>query len=263
MPNIFADLDFVRIGASVGLVALAALMSYWQKAGLGKDLAMATVRSFVQLIAIGYALEFIFNQESLWWTLLIITVMLTVAAYTSAGRAKGIPNALLITNASIGIGALLTIGLLVGLGIFELRAQFIIPIAGMVIGNTMTTCSLVMARLRDDVRDQRNQIETALALGATSRQAVQPTVRRAIRAAMVPVIDTTKTVGLIKLPGAMTGMILAGASPLEAVQLQIIVMYMLTGATAFTALAAAFLTAQVFFTNVHQLTLPAGTPGAD
>ena len=249
----------MRVGASLALVALAALLSYWQRAGLGKDLAIATVRSFVQLIAIGYALELIFNQDNLWWTLLIIAVMLGVAGYTSAGRAQGIPNALFITNASIGFGAVLTVGLLVALGIFDLSPQFIIPIAGMVIGNTMTTCSLVMGRLRDDVRDQRNQIETALALGATGRQAVQPIVRRSIRAAMVPIIDTTKTVGLIKLPGAMTGMILAGASPLDAVQLQIIVMYMLTGATAFTALAAAYLTAQVFFSKYHQLTVPAAT----
>ena len=258
MSDLFSQLDLTRLAASLALVALAGLLSYWQRAGLGKDLAIATVRSFFQLIAIGYALEIVFELDSVAWTLFIILVMLLVAAHTSAGRAKGIPHALLITNASIGVGAVLTIGLLVALGIFDFEAQFIIPIAGMVIGNTMTTCSLVMGRMRDDVADHRGQIETALALGATSRQAVQPTVRRSIRSAMIPIIDTTKTVGLIKLPGAMTGMILAGASPMEAVQLQIVVMYMLTAATAFTALAAAYLTAQVFFTKYHQLSLPAG-----
>ena len=258
MSDLFSQLDLTRLAASLALVALAGLLSYWQRAGLGKDLAIATVRSFFQLIAIGYALEIVFELDSVAWTLFIILVMLLVAAHTSAGRAKGIPHALLITNASIGVGAVLTIGLLVALGIFDFEAQFIIPIAGMVIGNTMTTCSLVMGRMRDDVGDHRGQIETALALGATSRQAVQPTVRRSIRSAMIPIIDTTKTVGLIKLPGAMTGMILAGASPMEAVQLQIVVMYMLTAATAFTALAAAYLTAQVFFTKYHQLALPTG-----
>ncbi len=264
MLDFFWAIDFPRVLASIALVALAGLLGYWQRAGLGQDLVMATVRSFVQLIAIGYALDLIFAQESVGWTLFLIVVMLAVAAYTSAQRGSGIPNTLFITTASIGVGTLLTIGLLVALGIFRFVPQLIIPVAGMVIGNTMTTCSLVMARLRDDVVEQRLQIETALALGATSRQAVQPILRRSIRAAMLPVIDTTKTVGLIKLPGAMTGMILAGASPLEAVQLQIIVMYMLVGATAFTALAAAFLTARVFFTPAHQLRLPAAlTPAGD
>jgi len=264
MTEFFATIDWARIGASLALVVAAGALGYWQHAGLTGDLVMATVRSFFQLIAIGYALEIIFAKDSLFWTLLIIVVMLAVAAYTSAQRGKGIPHAMFITNASIGTGAALTIGLLVGLRVFEFSPRYTIPIAGMVIGNAMTTCSLVMARLRDDVLSQRNQIETALALGATGKQAVTPIVRRAVRAAMVPIIDTTKTVGLIKLPGAMTGMILAGASPMAAVQLQIIVMYMLVGATAFTGLAAAYLTARVFFSKAHQLVLPPSVQqGAD
>ncbi|MCB0044299.1 MAG: iron export ABC transporter permease subunit FetB [Caldilineaceae bacterium] len=255
MAAFFESLDFARIGASMALVLAAGLLGWWQRAGLTRDLVMATVRSFFQLIAIGYALELIFARESISWTLFIIAVMLGVAAYTSAQRARGIAGSLVIATAGIGTGAVLTIGLLVALGVFRFTPQFIIPIAGMVIGNAMTTCSLVMTRLRDDIRDQRNRIEAALALGATGRQAATPIVRRSIRSAMMPVIDTTKTVGLIKLPGAMTGMILAGASPLEAVQLQIIVMYMLVGATAFTSLVAAYLTAQAFFTKTHQLVL--------
>lgn len=258
MAELFESLDLVRIGASLALVLAAGLLGFWQKAGLTQDLVVATVRSFVQLIAIGYALELIFARDSIPWTLLIMAVMLVVAAYTSAQRAQGIPNALMITFASIGLGTVLTVGLLVALGVFAFTPQFIIPIAGMVIGNTMTTCSLVMARLRDDLLAHRDQVETALALGATGQQAAMPIVRRSVRAAMVPIIDTTKTVGLIKLPGAMTGMILAGASPMEAVQLQLIVMYMLVGASAFTGLVAAYLTARVFFSNVHQLVLPAG-----
>jgi putative ABC transport system permease protein len=110
-----------------------------------------------------------------------------------------------------------------------------------------------MNRMSDDLTDNRDQIESMLALGATSRDASQIQFRRALRNAMIPHIDTTKTVGLIKLPGAMTGMILAGAPPLEAVQLQIIVMYMLVGATTFTGLATAWLTYRAFFTSTHQL----------
>lgn len=258
MSTLLMTIDWVRIAGSLALVVAAGALGYWQRAGLTGDLVSATVRSFLQLIAIGYALELVFAQDNMLWTLLIIGVMLIVAAYTSAQRGHGIPRALTITNASIGIGALLTIGLLVGLRVFDFAPRYIIPIAGMVIGNSMTTCSLVMERLRDDLLAHRDQVETALALGATGQQAATPIVRRSVRAAMVPIIDTTKTVGLIKLPGAMTGMILAGASPMEAVQLQLIVMYMLVGAAAFTGLIAAYMTARVFFSRVHQLVLPPG-----
>ena len=139
---------------------------------------------------------------------------------------------------------------------FEFKAQQIIPIAGMVIGNSMNVCSLVMARVRDEINGRSPQIEAALALGATGRQAAQPYLRTSLRAGMTPIVDSTKTVGLIQLPGAMTGMILAGAAPLEAVQLQIIVMYMLIGAAAFTGLAATWLTYRQFFTANQQLVLP-------
>jgi putative ABC transport system permease protein len=117
----------------------------------------------------------------------------------------------------------------------------------------MVVTGLVMTRLRDDLKLQRAQIEAALALGATSQQATRRQIRRALATGMTPIIDNAKTVGLISLPGAMTGMILAGASPLEAVQLQIIVMYMLIGAAAFSGLISAFLTYPRFFTRVHQL----------
>jgi putative ABC transport system permease protein len=159
---------------------------------------------------------------------------------------------------SISIGAALTLGLLVSLQVFSFTAQQIIPIAGMVIGNSMNVCSLVMRRIRDEVNGRQLEIETALALGATQRQAADPYLKTALHSGMVPIVDSTKTVGLIQLPGAMTGMILAGASPLEAVQLQMIVMYMLIGAAAFTGLAATFLTYRQFFTRSHQLVLPEG-----
>jgi putative ABC transport system permease protein len=133
------------------------------------------------------------------------------------------------------------------------RRFLVIPVGGMIIGNAMIATGLTMARLRDDIHAFRQEIETALALGASSRTAVQRQLRAALSTGMTLSIDSTKTVGLIALPGAMTGMILAGVSPLEAVQLQIVVMYMLMGATAISSLVATFLTFRQFFTPAHQL----------
>ncbi|MBN1201766.1 MAG: iron export ABC transporter permease subunit FetB [Anaerolineae bacterium] len=245
--------DLPRIAMAIGLVAIAAIISRWQQADVENDLAAATARSFVQLIAIGLVLELIFEQDHPLWTALVLLVMIVIAARTSGRRGQATPHAARVSLLAIGFGSVLTLALLVIGGVFEFSPQAIIPIGGMIIGNSMTVAAQVMNRMSDDLLDQRNQIESRLALGATSRQASLVQFQRGLRTAMIPHIDTTKTVGLIKLPGAMTGMILAGASPLEAVQLQLIVMYMLIGATTFTGLIAAYLTYRAFFTPAHQL----------
>ena len=245
--------ELTRILAALVLVFLAALISRWQSLDLEKQMLVAVVRSFIQLTLIGYALTYIFEVDNPLVVLLIISIMVMIAGYTSGKRAIGVPNAHRVALASIALGASLTLGLLVGLGVFEFTAQQIIPISGMVIGNSMNVCSLVMKRIKEEINGRSLEIEAALALGATRRQASDRYLKTALQSGMIPIIDSAKTVGLIQLPGAMTGMILAGAAPLEAVQLQIIVMYMLIGAAAFTGLAATFLSYRQFFTANHQL----------
>ncbi len=245
--------EITRVLTAFALVLLAAGISRRQAVNLEKQMLIATARAFVQLIAIGFALDLIFAADNPFAILLILTIMVSIAGHTSGTRTKGVPHARRVALIAISIGASLTLGLLIGLGIFEFSAQQTIPIAGMVIGNSMNVCTLVMRRIQDEIEARRDEIEAALALGATGRQAVSPYLKTALQSGMTPIIDSTKTVGLIQLPGAMTGMILAGASPLEAVQLQIIVMYMLIGAAAFTGLAAAWFTHRQFITPNHQL----------
>jgi len=243
-----------RIGGALLLVAAAMAIARHRKIGLETDMLTAVVRAFVQLIAIGYALEFIFAARNAFWIILVVLVMIGIAGHTAGSRGRGVPRSRFVATAAIGVGAALTLGLLIVLQVFPFQPRYIIPVAGMVVGNSMTVCGLVMGRLRDDLKLQRLQIEAALALGANPAQAVQVQLRRALTTGMTPIVDNTKTVGLISLPGAMTGMILAGAPALEAVQLQIIVMYMLIGAAAFTGLIATFLTYRQFFTRHYQLT---------
>lgn len=259
MENIPLD-QLSRILLALALVGVAAVISRWQRLDLEKDILVASVRAFVQLVAIGYALTLIFAIDSPPAILLLLALMTLLAGHTAGKRGRGVPHSGRVALLSVGFGAAVTLGLLVLLGVFEFTAQQIIPIAGMVIGNSMNVCSLSMGRVRDEINSHAAQIEAALALGATSRQAGHPYLRVALHAGMTPIVDSTKTVGLIALPGAMTGMILAGASPLQAVQLQIIVMYMLIGAAAFTGLASVWLTYRRFFTPQHQLVLPAA-PG--
>ncbi len=242
-----------RILGALLLVGVAALIAYRQKTGLEKDMLTAVIRAFVQLIAIGYVLEFVFAAEGPFWILLVVAVMVTIAGATAGRRGTGVPQSVIVATAAISCSAFLTVGALLALQVFPYQPRYIIPIAGMIVGNSMVVCGLVMARLRDDIKFQKLQVEAALALGATPRQAVSGQLRRALAAAMMPIVDNTKTVGLISLPGAMTGMILAGAPVLEAVQVQIIVMYMLIGASAISGLTTAYLTYRRFFTRAHQL----------
>ncbi len=256
MPDFFLNMaGMERVLLSIAFILIAAAVSRWQDSDLEKDLFIATFRSFIQLIAIGYVLELVFEIDTPVFTVGILLIMTLTAGRTTARRAKGTPHAQTISLLAIGAGTAMTLALLVALGVFAFVPKDIIPIGGMILGTSMTTATLVITRLSSDFHDQRDLIESKLALGATGRQASLTQFQRTIKSALTPIIDTTKTVGLIKLPGAMTGMILAGASPLEAVQLQIIVMYMLVGAATFTGLIAAWLTYRQFFTPMHQLVL--------
>ena len=161
---------------------------------------------------------------------------------------------------AVGVATVATLGSLLTLRIVAATARYLIPLGAMVIGNSMNVASLTMTRIRDDVAEQTPKVETALALGATSRQGVAPILRTALQRALIPLIDATKTTGIIFLPGAMVGMIIAGADPLEAVRLQIVVLYMLLGSVSIAAILVGTLSYRAFFTPRHQLrTAPPST----
>jgi putative ABC transport system permease protein len=137
--------------------------------------------------------------------------------------------------------------------VFEPQARYVVPVGGMVIGNAMTAAAVALNRLGDDVADSANQIEATLALGATAAEAVRPVLRRSLRSGMIPLIDSTKTTGLIFFPGTMVGMLLAGAAPVDAVRLQLILLYVLLGSVALGALTSVWLAYRNFFTPAQQL----------
>ena len=238
---------------TLGLVAVAVALSLYERLDLEKDIGIAVIRSFVQLAAVGYAIDYIFGLESLSAVVLLLAGMVAFAAWTSARRARGVSRALPVAAGAIGVAAVATLGVLLLLGIVPATARYLVPLGGMVIGNAMNTASLTLVRVRDDVAEQRLKVEAALALGATSRQAVSPILKTALRNAMIPLIDSTKTTGIIFLPGAMVGMIIAGADPLEAARLQIVVLYMLLGSVSIAAILVGLLSYRSFFTPRHQL----------
>lgn len=238
---------------ALGLVAVAVALSFYEKLDLEREIGVAVVRSFVQLAAIGYVIQMVFGLESLGYVLLLLAVMVGFAGWTSARRARGVPRALPTATVAIGTAAVCTLGLLLLLGVVPLTGRYLIPLGGMVVGNSMNTTSLTLSRIRDDLDARRPYIEASLALGATSRQAVAPILNSSLRNAMIPLVDSTKTAGIVFLPGAMAGMIIGGADPLEAARLQMVVLYMLLGSVSIAAIIAGLLSYRFFFTSRHQL----------
>jgi putative ABC transport system permease protein len=242
-----------QVAAALALVALAAGVSIWQHADLESDIAVATIRSFIQLTAIGYVIKIIFDQNNLIFVFALIAAMVLFGALTARSRARRVPGAFWPLLIALALAGVTTLAVVVALGVFKAQARYLVPVGGMVIGNAMTAAAVALNRLGDDVNDAAAQIEATLSLGATATQAMRPIIRRSLRSGMIPLIDSTKTTGLIFFPGTMVGMLLAGAAPIDAVRLQLILLYVLLGSVALAALTAVLLAYRKFFTEAHQL----------
>jgi putative ABC transport system permease protein len=242
-----------EVAASLALVAVAAAVSLWRRAELERDLAVAVVRSFLQLTAVGYVIQAIFDSDSLWLVVLLLAVMVAFGSITARSRARAVPGALVAIVLALATAALVTLGLVLALGVFPAKPRYMVPVGGMVIGNAMTAAAVSLNRLADDVRDSALRIEATLALGATAWEAARGVVTRSLRSGMIPLIDSTKTTGVVFFPGTMVGLLLAGARPLDAVRLQLILLWALLGAVSLSSVLATSLGYRGFFTPAHQL----------
>ncbi len=252
MTDLSGRISIADVGLSLLLVVVAIVVSRARKADLEGDIVVATFRSFVQLLAVGFVLDFVFGGHG-WLTPVVLAGMIGTATLTSGARGKRVPGAYAIALAAVSVSTAGTLGVLLALGIVPFAPRAAIPLGSMIISNAMNTASLTMGRLRDDLASHRREVEAHLSLGRTAAQASALWHRAAVRTGTLPVVDQTKVVGLVALPGAMTGMLLAGASPTSAIRLQLVVMYMLLGGNAFAALVTGHLTVRRLFTPHHQL----------
>lgn len=240
-------IGFSDVLIALPLVAVAVAAARWERTGEETSIAAASVRAIAQLLAVGYVIEAVFGLQHPAATASFIVVMLAFATQIAARRGVGVPGSARVAAAAIGVASVAVLLALVGLQIVPAEAQYLIPLAGMLIGNSMSSCGIALREIARDRTRAATEFETALGLGADPRAAARDARRRTMRAALGPLIDATKAVGVVSLPGAMTGMILAGVSPLRAVQLQIVVMFMLLAATSVSVLLAVELgTARLF-----------------
>ena len=250
------DLSLGQVAASLVLVAIAIAISIWERVDLERDIVVAVARSFVQLSAIGLVINFIFDQDQLVFVVALLAAMVFFGALTARHRARSVPGAFGPLLIALALAGTTTLVLVVALGVFEPEPRFLVPVGGMVIGNAMTAAAVSLNRLGDEMRSRASRIEATLALGATSTQAALPIVRRSLRSGMIPLVDSTKTTGLIFFPGTMVGMLLAGADPIDAVRLQLVLLWVLLGSVAVAAVVATSLAYRRFFTPAHQLRDP-------
>ena len=235
------------------LVLVALLVSQKEKLGLHKDILWSVARAIIQLTLVGYALHYLFDFNSRWLTLLMVLFICINAALNARKRSKRIGNAFLISFIAIGFGTALTLTILLLSGALALVPMQVIPVSGMIAGNAMVAVGLCYTQLNQRFGDNRQQIEEMLSLGASVKRASVTLVRDSIRAAMIPTVDAAKTVGLVSLPGMMSGLIFAGIDPIQAIKYQIMVTFMLLGTAAISTIIAAWLGYRRFFNQRAQL----------
>lgn len=238
---------------SSSLVLVALLFSYAQKLKLEKEIIISVIRAILQLVIVGYLLNYIFGLKNPIFTTLLLLFMTFNAAYNAAKRGKVIKNGLLISFISISLGTIITLSILVFSGAIRYEPYQIIPVSGMIISNAMVALGLCYRQLTSDFKNKKEEIETKLSLGADILPSSIEIIRDSIKTGMLPTIDSAKTLGIVSLPGMMTGLILAGTSPVEAIKYQIMVTFMLLSTTSISSFVACYLSYKNFFNKRKQL----------
>ena len=238
---------------SLILVSVAGAVAYRRRLGLTREIVVAAARAAVQLVTAGALLRILFQRTSLLGAAGWVTGMVVIAGQVAGRRGAGLPQARVAATSGVATSTVFTLFTLLTGRVIAAETRVIVPVGGMIVSSAMLAAGSALRRLDDDVRQSRPAIEARLSLGQSGRQAILPLQRSALRTALIPAIDSTKVVGLISLPGAMTGLILAGISPLTAIRYQIVVMYMQLAATALAALVAVRVAEESLFDDAQRL----------
>lgn len=238
------DISNIRLLMAASLILINGLLSVLLQLGMGWQLLLATVRMIVQLVIVGWVLTELFRLVSPSLTLLAAIIMLLFAAYEVRARQKKRFSG--GWGYSMGLGSMLisafvitTIALTLFLnGEPWYHPRYALPLLGMILGNTMTGVTLGLSTLTSNAHKEYAGIEAQLALGANMRQAMKPVTKEALRTGMIPILNAMAATGVVSLPGMMTGQILAGVEPSVAVRYQILIMFLIAGATGLGVLLA-------------------------
>ncbi len=256
----YISLSYVQVALAALLMVINGAISLALRLKLERTLLLATVRTVLQLTLIGMVLEWVFRIDR-WYVVLIILGLMTLIAGITAGQRnrRKFPGIWLNTVVSVWAAS----WLVTAYGLFVVvrhttswyEPQYTIPLLGMILGNSLNGTSLGLNAFTETLVAQRDQVESALALGATRWEAARAPLQQAVRTGMIPIINSMMVVGIVSLPGMMTGQLLSGTSPLEAVKYQIVIMFLIGSATALGTVSVVVLSFFRLFNPQHQFLL--------
>lgn len=240
---------------SFSIVIIAYIISKKNNLDLTKDITIAVIRVILQLLAVGYILDTVFQVNNLYITLASIAIIIFNSSWNAAGHGKSIPHPFLIALFSISVSMVIVLMILILSKSLQFIPSQVIPIAGMIAGQAMMGVSLIFSNLNQTFKDQSKEIIEMLALGATPTQASQTVKKMAIKNGMLPSIDSIKTTGIVTLPGMMSGLILAGINPIQAIMYQIMISFIVIGTISITTFLSSSLACRSYFNERYQLIL--------
>ncbi|ELY1999116.1 iron export ABC transporter permease subunit FetB [Enterococcus faecalis] len=238
---------------SAMLVVVALIISTKEKLGFTKDIIISVIRAVIQLVAVGYLLKYVFQVNNLILTLIMVLVIVSNAAFNAKKRSQQLQKGFLISFIAIGCSTGITIGILIFSGSIKFIPSQIIPISGMIASNSMVAIGLCYRNLDTLFQNQRQAVMEKLALGATIKLASLQIIQQSVKTGMAPTIDSAKTVGIVSLPGMMSGLIFAGVDPVHAIKYQIMVTFMLLSATSIGSVIATYLAYNGYYNQQKQL----------
>lgn len=251
------ELDFLDLGWALGIIGAAIALSSWQKLNLEGQLLFAAGRSLLQLMVVGYILAFIFALNNPIAVLIVIGIMMTIAAIVAKNRiSKKLKGLFFVVwgslFASCAISLIYTILVIIQPPTWY-EPQYLIPLVGMVLGNTINGASLAGERLANNINNNRLEIETHLSLGATPKQAIETYRQEAIRTGLIPILNQMMVVGIVSLPGMFTGQVLSGSDPLDAASYQILILFIIAFSNLLTTILITEGVYRRFFNQDYQL----------
>jgi len=256
-------LGCAQAAATTLLALVVMLVARQREIHVEGETVVALIRGIVQIVAVG-SIFLLLLRGPAWTSVLLLAAMMVAAAATSTQRAKGIPGTFRVSLCAIAGGAGAVIALMTWVGVINTATTSLVPIGSMLISNAMNTNSLTLNRFRSEVESHFGLIETALALGAASKQSVSSYVQLSFEASLIPAIDSLKSLGIVWIPGLMAGMLLSGSDPVYAAIYQFVAISMIFSASGLTALISSLLVRNQAFSPAEQLTLrpqAASSPG--
>jgi putative ABC transport system permease protein len=260
MPDSYLELSYWQVAAAALLIAVNGAVSLCLRLGLERQLAIASIRMTAQLILVGLVLRWVFALNVAYAVVSLMVLMTLIAGVSAVERTKSrYPGIWVSSIISVWASSWLVGGIAL-FGIIDVepwyRPRYAVPLLGMILGNTLSGISLGLDRFSSELDVRRDEIETYLALGATRWEAASSPAREAVRTAMIPTLNAMMVTGIVSLPGMMTGQLVSGIDPTQAVRYQLVIMFLIAAGTALGSVAVVLLSFRFLFDAWHRLRLP-------